>query len=72
MLKLNNKRSNVIVSHRAVMEEERQKKRAETLEKLKEGVLLTGAVKISQTTEFSLISAGLTASFTYQTYHGDG
>ena len=45
MLKLNNKRSNVIVSHRAVMEEERQKKKAETLEKLKEGVLLTGTVK---------------------------
>ena len=54
------------------MEEEREKKKTETLEKLKEGVLLTGTVKISQTTEFSLTSAGLTASFTYRTYHGDG
>jgi small subunit ribosomal protein S1 len=45
VLKLNNKRSNVIVSHRAVMEEEREKKKIETLEKLKEGVLLTGTVK---------------------------
>lgn len=45
VLKLNNKRSNVIVSRRAVLEEERQKKKAETLEKLKEGTLINGTVK---------------------------
>lgn len=45
VLKLNNKRSNVIVSHRAIVEEERQKKRLETVEKLKEGALLHGVVK---------------------------
>ncbi len=45
VLKLNNKRSNVIVSHRAIIEEEREKKRGETLEKLKEGALLPGVVK---------------------------
>jgi len=45
VLKLNNKRSNVIVSHRAIIEEERQRKKAETLGKLKEGVMLGGIVK---------------------------
>jgi small subunit ribosomal protein S1 len=45
VLKLNNKRSNVIVSHRAILEEERQKKKIETLSKLKEGALLEGMVK---------------------------
>ncbi|MBI4691769.1 MAG: 30S ribosomal protein S1 [Nitrospirae bacterium] len=45
VLKLNNKRSNVIVSHRAILEEERQKKRLETLDKLKEGAMLGGIVK---------------------------
>lgn len=45
VLKLNNRRSNVIVSHRAVIEEERQKNRAETLGKLKEGVMIHGTVK---------------------------
>jgi len=45
VLKLNNKLSNVIVSRRAIREEEIQKKKAETIEKLKEGVLLKGVVK---------------------------
>lgn len=45
VLKLNDRLSNVIVSRRAVLEEERQRKRAETLEKLREGVLLKGIVK---------------------------
>ena len=45
VLKLNNKRSNVIVSHRAILEEERQKKKVETLEKLREGALFNGFVK---------------------------
>ena len=45
VLKLNNKRSNVIVSHRAILEEERQKKKVETLEKLREGAVFNGFVK---------------------------
>jgi small subunit ribosomal protein S1 len=45
VLKLNNKLSNVIVSRRAILEEEMQKKKTETLGKLKEGQLAKGIVK---------------------------
>ncbi|MEW6162963.1 MAG: 30S ribosomal protein S1 [Nitrospirota bacterium] len=45
VLKLNNRLSNVIVSRRAILEEERQRKKAKTLEKLKEGTLIKGIVK---------------------------
>ena len=45
VLKLNNKLSNVIISRRAILEEERQRKKAETLEKLKEGVHIKGVIK---------------------------
>lgn len=45
VLKLNSKLSNVIISRRAILEEERQKKKAETVEKLKEGHLIEGIVK---------------------------
>lgn len=45
VLQINNKRSNVIVSRRAVIEEERVKKKGETIEKIKEGALLEGIVK---------------------------
>lgn len=45
VLKLNTKVSNVIVSRRVILEEERQRKKAETIEKLKEGQLLRGTVK---------------------------
>jgi len=45
VLKLNNKLSNVIVSRRAILEEEMQKKKAETLERLKEGQIIKGVVK---------------------------
>ena len=45
VLKLNNKRSNIIVSRRAALEEERQKKKMLTLPKLKEGSRLEGVVK---------------------------
>ena len=45
VLKVNNKRSNIIVSHRAAIEEERQQKKRETLPKLTEGARLEGAVK---------------------------
>lgn len=45
VLKLNNKRSNVIVSRRAVIEEERVKLKSETIGKIKEGALLEGIVK---------------------------
>lgn len=45
VLKINTRLSNVIVSRKAVIEEERQKKRAETIEKLKEGITIKGMVK---------------------------
>ena len=45
ILKLNSKVSNVIISRRAILEEERQKKKAETIEKLKEDQLMRGIVK---------------------------
>jgi small subunit ribosomal protein S1 len=45
VLKINNKRSNVIVSRRAVLEEERAKKKGETIGKIKEGAVLEGVVK---------------------------
>jgi small subunit ribosomal protein S1 len=45
VLKINNKRSNVIVSRRAVLEAERSRQRTETLEKIKEGALIEGTVK---------------------------
>jgi small subunit ribosomal protein S1 len=45
VLKLNSKLSNVIVSRRAILEEERLKKKAETIEKLEEGSLIYGIVK---------------------------
>ena len=45
VLKLNNKLSNVIVSRRVILEEEMQQKKAETLERLKEGQNMNGVVK---------------------------
>jgi small subunit ribosomal protein S1 len=45
VLKLNNKLSNVIVSRRAILEKELEKKKSETLTKLKEGEILEGIVK---------------------------
>ncbi|GAB4389830.1 MAG: 30S ribosomal protein S1 [Thermodesulfovibrionales bacterium] len=45
VLKVNSKRSNVIVSRRLHLEEERSKKREETLKVLKEGALMKGVVK---------------------------
>ena len=45
VLKLNSGLSNVIVSRKVILEEERQRKKAETIEKLKEGALIKGIVK---------------------------
>ncbi len=45
VLKLSSKLSNIIISRRAILEEERQKKRVETIEKLKDGQLMRGIVK---------------------------
>lgn len=45
VLKLNNKLSNVIVSRRAILEEELQKKKVETLKRLEEGQIMKGDVK---------------------------
>lgn len=45
VLKLNNKLANVIVSRRAILEEEMKKKKVETLGQLKEGQVMGGFVK---------------------------
>lgn len=45
VLKVNNKRSNIIVSRRAILEEERGRLREETLSGLKEGALVKGVIK---------------------------
>jgi small subunit ribosomal protein S1 len=45
ILNINNKRSNIIVSRRLVLEEERERLRKETLSKIHEGALLKGVVK---------------------------
>ena len=45
VLNLNSKVSNVIISRRAILEEERQNKKAETIKKLRENQLMKGIVK---------------------------
>jgi len=45
VLKINRKRSNVIVSRRVILEEEREKQRTNLLETLEEGQKVTGRVK---------------------------
>ncbi len=45
IIKLNHRRSNIIVSRRLQLEQERELKKSDTLEKLKEGVVLNGIVK---------------------------
>ncbi|MBF0458574.1 MAG: 30S ribosomal protein S1 [Nitrospirae bacterium] len=45
VLKLNNKLNNVIVSRRAVIEEEKKQKKTQTLSNIKEGVIINGTVK---------------------------
>ena len=45
IIKMNKKRGNIVLSRRALLEEERQNSRSETLKKLEEGSLITGIVK---------------------------
>ncbi|HWK30856.1 MAG TPA: 30S ribosomal protein S1 [Terriglobales bacterium] len=45
IVKLNKKRGNVVVSHKAILDEENSAKREETLKHLEEGSVLTGTVK---------------------------
>ncbi len=45
VLKHNRRKNNVIVSRRAILEEEREKLRAETLAKIEEGAIVEGTVK---------------------------
>ncbi|MBW1971809.1 MAG: 30S ribosomal protein S1 [Deltaproteobacteria bacterium] len=45
VLKFNKKRENIVVSHRAFLEEERNKLRERTLKNIKEGAILKGKVK---------------------------
>jgi small subunit ribosomal protein S1 len=45
VIKLNRRRGNVVLSRRAVLEEEREEKKKHTLEVLGEGMILTGTVK---------------------------
>jgi small subunit ribosomal protein S1 len=45
VIKFNKKRGNIVLSRRALLEKEREELKKGTLEKLKEGVVLTGVVK---------------------------
>src|SRR5947207_1556074 len=45
VIKLNRRRGNVVLSRRAMLEEEREEKKKHTLEVLAEGMVLTGTVK---------------------------
>ena len=45
ILKMNSKRSNIIISRRVILEEERSQKKGETLGKIAEGALIHGIVK---------------------------
>ncbi|MBI2161578.1 MAG: 30S ribosomal protein S1 [Candidatus Rokubacteria bacterium] len=45
VIKLNRRRGNVVLSRRAMLEEEREEKKKHTLEVLSEGMVLTGTVK---------------------------
>ena len=45
IIKMNKKRGNIVLSRRALLEEQRQNSRSETLKKLEEGSLITGIVK---------------------------
>ena len=45
VIKLNRRRGNVVLSRRAVLEEEREEKKKHTLSVLAEGMVLTGTVK---------------------------
>ncbi len=45
VIKLNRRRGNVVLSRRAVLEEEREEKKKHTLSVLQEGMVLTGTVK---------------------------
>jgi small subunit ribosomal protein S1 len=45
IIKFNKKRGNIVLSRRVLLEQEREEKRAETVERLYEGAILTGVVK---------------------------
>ncbi len=45
VIKLNKKRGNIVVSRKQILEEQQNEKKAQTLEHLAEGVVLTGVVK---------------------------
>ena len=45
VIKLNRKRSNVVLSRKAILEEENEGKKGETLDKLEEGIIVEGQIK---------------------------
>lgn len=45
VIKFNKKRGNIVLSRRALLEEERESQRAQTLDQIKEGSVVTGVVK---------------------------
>src|SRR3712207_9444692 len=45
VIKLNRKRSNVVLSRKAILEEENQGKKGETLNALEEGIIVEGQIK---------------------------
>ncbi len=45
VIKFNKKRGNIVLSRRAILEQERESQRAQTLDTMKEGSIVTGSVK---------------------------
>ncbi len=71
VIKLDQKRNNVVVSRRAVIESENSAERDQLLENLQEGMEVKGIAKNSLATVHSLIWAALTACCTSLTWHGN-
>ena len=71
VIKLDQKRNNVVVSRRAVIESENSAERDQLLENLQEGMKLKVSLRTSLTTVHSLIWVALTACCTSPTWHGN-
>jgi small subunit ribosomal protein S1 len=72
VIKVNKRRGNIVLSRKAVLEEENAEKKKKTLEDLEEGKILRGTVKNLTDTEPSSTSAASMGCSTSRTWLGDG
>ena len=72
VIKLDRRRNNVVVSRRAVVEQEYSAEREALLQNLQEGQIVEGVVRISPTMVPSSTLAVLMACCTSPTWLGDG